>query len=607
MPSWITQLLQVFQTLRQIAPYMRFRRRTLALLLGVLMLASLLEGIGIGLLIPLLSLLTGDIAHAGGAITLLQGWFPGGSRSFYLLTCALLVVGSIAFKNWFIVIAARMTAAASRRATINLREAMYERLAIAELGFFDRTAAGAIARLMMEEVPRAVSTLTASVQVFQQMAMTLVYIAGLIIISWKLGSIVLVLGVLLGSAIAFLYRTLRQGGHDYTSLSMLLSARLSETFAGVRAVRAANAQRAEQRRFQDLNARQSRAEEQNVSGHATIQPLVETLAVLGGMLVVAAAYRWLVLPGNLSSAALLAFGVLLLRIIPLLSRIYSSQGYLVYASEGVRVINTWLELPSEPTRPFGSSPMPPLERALSVRELTFAYGVGRPALDALTLDIEAGQFVAIVGRSGSGKSTLAAMLMRMRAPSSGTVLVDGVDYWSISADEWHGSVALVEQDAFLFNDTFAANVAYGLEDVSRAELESAVRKAHLDDVVQELPQGYDTVLGERGATLSGGQRQRLAIARALVRNPRVLILDEATSHLDTVSERIVQAALEEAAAGRTTIVIAHRLSTVRNADRIVVMEDGRVVEQGTWDELERKQGAFAALLSHGVLVEALAE
>jgi ATP-binding cassette subfamily B protein len=186
--------------------------------------------------------------------------------------------------------------------------------------------------------------------------------------------------------------------------------------------------------------------------------------------------------------------------------------------------------------------------------------------------------------------------LRLRAPSAGRVTVDGRDCWEFSPESWHRATALVEQDAFLFHGTLRENILYGCEAVGEAEIDRALAAAHLTDVVSSLPDGLDTLVGERGAMMSGGQRQRIAIARAVIRNPSVLILDEATSHLDAVSERLVQQALQNAARGRTTIVIAHRLSTIRDADRLIVLDQGRIVEQGTWDSLAHAGGVFERLI-----------
>jgi ABC-type multidrug transport system fused ATPase/permease subunit len=194
---------------------------------------------------------------------------------------------------------------------------------------------------------------------------------------------------------------------------------------------------------------------------------------------------------------------------------------------------------------------------------------------------------------------LLTSLLRLRQLTAGRITVDGQDYWEYSAASWHRAIGVVEQEAYLFHDTMAHNIAYGFSEATPQAIQAAVKLAHLEDLVAGLPDGLDTVVGERGALLSGGQRQRLAIARALVRNPQILILDEATSALDSVSERQVQIALEEAMARRTVLVIAHRLSTIRNADHIVVLDKGRVVEQGTWDQLQQNQGPFARLLYSG--------
>jgi ABC-type multidrug transport system fused ATPase/permease subunit len=218
------------------------------------------------------------------------------------------------------------------------------------------------------------------------------------------------------------------------------------------------------------------------------------------------------------------------------------------------------------------------------------------ALDDIHFTVPVGQTVAIVGPSGAGKSTLANILLRLRAPSSGRITIDGRDCWEFSSESWHRATALVEQDAFLFHGTLRENILYGLGEVSEEALNGALAAAHLTDVVSSLPDGLNTLVGERGAMVSGGQRQRIAIARAVIRNPSILILDEATSHLDAVSERLVQQALQNASRGRTTIVIAHRLSTIREADKLVVLEDGRLVEQGTWDNLASAGGTFSRLI-----------
>jgi subfamily B ATP-binding cassette protein MsbA len=233
---------------------------------------------------------------------------------------------------------------------------------------------------------------------------------------------------------------------------------------------------------------------------------------------------------------------------------------------------------------------------LQLEGVSFRYSENNPlALSGVTLDIQPGQTVALVGVSGGGKSTFVNLVTRFYAPQSGRLLLDGVPYEDIALTSLRAQLAMVSQNVVLFDDTLSANVAYGAEQVDHERLMAAIKAAHLSDVVAALPDGVETMIGENGMRLSGGQRQRVAIARAIYKDAPILILDEATSALDNESERAVQAALDALMAGRTTLVIAHRLSTVERADRIVVMEQGRIIESGRHDELLAAGGMYANL------------
>jgi subfamily B ATP-binding cassette protein MsbA len=243
----------------------------------------------------------------------------------------------------------------------------------------------------------------------------------------------------------------------------------------------------------------------------------------------------------------------------------------------------------------GARALPPLADAIRFEHVSFAYSPDRPVLHDVDFTVQRGEVVALVGTSGAGKSTTLDLLARFHDPVSGRVTMDGNDLRGITLASLRRQLGVVTQETILFHDTVLANIAFGLDRVDDAAVEAAARAAHAHDFVSRLPQGYDTVIGDRGVLLSGGERQRIAIARALLRNPPVLLLDEATSALDTESERLVQDALERLMHDRTVLVIAHRLSTVQHADRILVFEGGRIVEQGRHDELLAKGGAYRRL------------
>jgi ATP-binding cassette, subfamily B, bacterial MsbA len=592
------QLAEWTAVLRYLRPYFTARPWLLAGILASSLAVMVFEGLGVGLLVPLLNLLLGgEQAAPMRPIQWLERTLPGHSPAFYIATICLTIVAAIAAKNIGFYTSQVLAARLKRQISVTVRDRLFRRLQQADLDVFDRSPGGMLANVFLVEGYRTAMAVDVLLGMLQRSSVAVFYFAALVYLSWPLTILVAVLGLALAGTISHVYRRLTRTGNAVTELNHRMAAALTQSFAGVRTVRATNSQARETGEFHALNLAQARAEEQSAHASSLLFPITETLAVTGGMIIVAAAYVFLVRPGHMLSSYLLAYGFVLLRVLPLLNQLYGLQGHFMYLAGGIREVQTWLEVPIFPSRPFGTTVFRGVTSTLRFEGVSYQYASGTQALRHVDFTVPVGQTVAIVGSSGSGKSTLAAILLRFRAPSAGRLTVDGRDCWDFSPESWHRAVALVEQDAFLFHGTLRENIVYGCEQPDDTRLRQAIAIANLQDVVDSLPAGLDTLVGERGVMVSGGQRQRIAIARAVIRNPAILVLDEATSHLDTVSELLVQQALQNAARGRTTIVIAHRLSTIRQADKLVVLEGGRVVEQGTWESLQGSGGAFHRLVA----------
>jgi ATP-binding cassette subfamily B protein len=379
-----------------------------------------------------------------------------------------------------------------------------------------------------------------------------------------------------------------------------LTAEAEENVSGIRIVKAFAREEHQLHRFQRAVGRVFDQSIYSTKLQAFFSPLIGLLPQLGIALILLIGGRE-VIEGKLSLGDFTAFYTYLVMLAGPMRTLGVAMGM---AQRAIAAGNRMFEIiDREPAiqSPPEAPPLPAGGGAVAVRGVTLSYpGSGRPALSEVELEVEAGRTIALVGPSGSGKTSLVALIARLYDPDTGTVEVDGADVREVDLDSLRSEIAFVADDSFLFTASVAENIAYARADATIEEIEKAARLAQADPFIRELPDGYETRVGERGLTLSGGQRQRVAIARALLADPRILILDDATSSVDATTEGAIKSGLREAMAGRTTFIIAHRLSTVALADEIVVLDGGRIVDRGTHEELMEGCGFYREIAEHGL-------
>ncbi len=472
----------------------------------------------------------------------------------------------------------------------DLRRMVFERLLRLPVARFHEESTGKIINTVIGEVRQVVDMINSVFLAFVRDVLVIIgLLGGLLYLNWRLTLIALFVMPVTALIVRTTAKRLRRLSRENQRVTEEMTQVVDEAARGHQIIRVFSGERYERRRFEARSAAlRGFSQRMTVASAATV-PITQTTTAMAVSLVIVIA-----ISSGMTQGEFTAFITMMLMLLAPLKSLVGVNGPLQRGMASAETVFAMVDSPVEPDP--GTKVLERSKGHLQFEGVSFRYSPENPlAVNNVTLEIKPGETVALVGTSGGGKSTFVNLVTRFYSPDSGRITLDGVPYDDIKLDSLRAQLSMVTQNVVLFDDTLAANIAYGAEQIDPARLAAAIKAAHLDGVVANLAQGIDTPIGENGMRLSGGQRQRVAIARAIYKDAPILILDEATSALDNESERAVQSALDTLMAGRTTLVIAHRLTTVERADRIVVVDQGRIIEAGRHEELLAKNGIYAKL------------
>lgn len=595
-PSFLAvAVIQEAQIIKQLVPLLGAYPWLIPALVLVGILSSLSEGFGISLLIPFLQGVVQDASSAAAGnslIAFLDRIFSSIPADYRLVVIPIFIFLSILLKNLLLYINRSLFAHFNARISHQLRSNIFQQLLAVNASYLDRQDAGRLLNIMASETWQTSRALETLVNLIICSCTIVVFSILLFLISWQLTVVVGITALLISALVQVVTRRVDVLGQQAVQANAVLANRMCEGLGGIRTIRAFGREPYEQQRFDQASDRVRGIFARLARSTEAVAPLYETLSafLVLGVLMVALVQNRSALP------SLLAFLFMLYRLQPQFQLFSSYRATLVSLGSSIREVVSFIDRTDKPYLQSGHLPFYSVQQAIELEAISFQYHAADPmALQGVSCRIPPGKVTALVGPSGAGKSTLVNLICRFYDPTEGAIKVDGIPLQQLNLQDWRSRIAIVSQDVYIFSATIRDNIAYGRLDASDEDIMTAAKRANAHEFIVNLPQGYDTSVGDRGVRLSGGQRQRIALARAMIRDPEILILDEATNALDTISEHLIQEALDIFSQNRTAIVIAHRLSTIERADQILVLKNGQIVEQGNLQSLLQQNGLFSQL------------